>query len=607
MTLRLTEPYALELHLRPVGASGTAYDVTLIDENLSDSAGQTVDLDLAGPPFQGSPFSAEGVRRVFLDGHAVTLSEALSLGRLLADRLLQGSVGALWKESQSRRSAQDRPLRLQVKLPRGRLAAAAEVPFELLADEDGFLFRRPGNVLVRSVLRIPTAPLDFAAGARLGTAWANPCLAPDQDVLPAEFFAQHEKLCSKIAAALRLETLAVCRQATRRGLGAYLAAAKPMALLSLVAHGDPAGGGLLVHDPTDPTFPDDRGEILSAQDFASLVQGAEAQVVLLWSCHGARAHAALGSVAEALLSSELGRVATVVAAHTTVQVATVPVFLEALLQELEGRAAGNLELAVSLARGALADRDLQWAAPAYYSRTAAPVVFEQPLPRRARQDSAAVESTTPSLAARQLEEAPMRSADFHGRDEQVAAGADLLARQRLVTILGAPGIGKTELSLAIAERAIADGALRFARATWTPLQGLTASGVLLARLGAFFGLERVETADPLTKAIGGADVLFVLDNAEDLILADGAGFRDLLDALLRKCRAVRFLLTSRRELGPVAGHPNTPLLLDRLEPPHDRALFEAAAGVLLKPVEKGSADAGRLVQLLDGHPLSIVL
>jgi hypothetical protein len=95
------------------------------------------------------------------------------------------------------------------------------------------------------------------------------------------------------------------------------------------------------------------------------VQAAETEIVLLWSCFGGRHHPVLGSLAEALLSETQRRAGVVLASHAAVRGTAVPRILKALLRALQGRAAGNLELAVSLARQDLEEGDLQWAVPAY--------------------------------------------------------------------------------------------------------------------------------------------------------------------------------------------------------------------------------------------------
>jgi hypothetical protein len=59
----------------------------------------------------------------------------------------------------------------------------------------------------------------------------------------------------------------------------------------------------------------------------------------------------------------------------------------------------------------------------------------------------------------------------------------------------------------------------------------------------------IEDDDALSLALRDMRVLLILDNAEDLIAADRAGFRHLVQQILLAAPEVRFLLTSRQVLG----------------------------------------------------------
>ena len=78
---------------------------------------------------------------------------SLWLGRELLARLVSDpTVQEAWTCSLQRCGA--RPLRVEFDLPRGDLAKVADLPFELMADGDGFLFRRFGWTLVRSLHKV---------------------------------------------------------------------------------------------------------------------------------------------------------------------------------------------------------------------------------------------------------------------------------------------------------------------------------------------------------------------------------------------------------------------------------------------------------------------
>ena len=75
----------------------------------------------------------------------------------------------------------------------------------------------------------------------------------------------------------------------------------------------------------------------------------------------------------------------------------------------------------------------------------APVSLEEPSPA----------SPPAAIAPAALHNLPFAVTRMIGRDEAVAALVSRLSRQRLVTIVGPGGIGKTTVALAVAERMIA--------------------------------------------------------------------------------------------------------------------------------------------------------
>ena len=99
----------------------------------------------------------------------------------------------------------------------------------------------------------------------------------------------------------------------------------------------------------------------------------------------------------------------------------------------------------------------------------------------------------------------------------MARGVAYLKGSRLLSIGGLPGIGKTEVALAIAHGLMQPSAPRFQRALWLDLNGITQVEILLNRIAFAWGLEPCEDAHTLARTIGTTALLLVLDNAEDLI------------------------------------------------------------------------------------------
>jgi predicted ATPase/class 3 adenylate cyclase/DNA-binding CsgD family transcriptional regulator len=140
---------------------------------------------------------------------------------------------------------------------------------------------------------------------------------------------------------------------------------------------------------------------------------------------------------------------------------------------------------------------------------------------------------------------PTRLTTFIGRIGELADVRCLVSTERLVTVTGAGGCGKTRLAL----EAVSGVAEAFDDGVWfcdlAPLADPAAvAQTLCAAVGA-----RVETYPSDTDAACGrlatANALVVLDNCEHLI----AACADLVHELLSRCPNVHVLTTSREPLG----------------------------------------------------------
>ncbi len=56
----------------------------------------------------------------------------------------------------------------------------------------------------------------------------------------------------------------------------------------------------------------------------------------------------------------------------------------------------------------------------------------------------------------------------------------------------------------------------------------------------------------ITEFLQDKEVLFIIDNAEDLLQVDQEGLRRIIGDIIQNCRNARCLLTSRCSLGAVA-------------------------------------------------------
>lgn len=195
-----------------------------------------------------------------------------------------------------------------------------------------------------------------------------------------------------------------------------------------------------------------------------------------------------------------------------------------------------------------------------------------------------------------------------GRRPEVAALAALLAANRLLTVVGPAGCGKSADALAVAEEvrsAFPDGVAVL------ELSEVADHAEVLSRLGATLG--GVAVTDPVRLFADGRRLL-VLDNVEHLADTVAA----LVDGLMRGCRDLSVLVTSRkplalpgevvRRIGPLrlpAG--DDPATLG--ENPAVRFFVQRAAqvspGFRLQP--DNAAALAWICQQLDGLPLALEL
>ena len=133
---------------------------------------------------------------------------------------------------------------------------------------------------------------------------------------------------------------------------------------------------------------------------------------------------------------------------------------------------------------------------------------------------------------------------FIGRDSAVRDVAGLLAEDRLVTVTGPGGAGKTRLAGEVAKR-VAD---RFADGVWlAEVAAVQDPDQLAAAVAAALGVRAqpgVPAAGALAEVLARQQLLLVLDNCEHVIAAAA----ELCTELLPACDDVRILATSREPL-----------------------------------------------------------
>lgn len=140
---------------------------------------------------------------------------------------------------------------------------------------------------------------------------------------------------------------------------------------------------------------------------------------------------------------------------------------------------------------------------------------------------------------------PVQVTSFRGREQDLEDLKAHLAEHRLVTLLGAGGVGKTRLATQLGAEVLD----RFSDGVWiADLAPITDSdlvpNVVAKALGASQAQGRLADAS-MTQSLKGKQLLIILDNCEHVLEAAAA----LADAIHRTCPNVRILTTSRQTLG----------------------------------------------------------
>lgn len=187
---------------------------------------------------------------------------------------------------------------------------------------------------------------------------------------------------------------------------------------------------------------------------------------------------------------------------------------------------------------------------------------------------------------------PTQLTSFVGREAELRTACDLLSANRLVTLTGPGGTGKTRLSLQVAAAGVddyPDGVF------FVPLETVRDPALVLSRIAGEIGLAETgarSARDILVDWLGQKEALFVLDNLEQVL-----DVGPIVADLLRAAPGLKVLATSRAPLRisgeqefPVPGLPVPP------DPGplggYERALFADAAA--LDPARLSTYEAVRL-------------
>jgi predicted ATPase len=226
------------------------------------------------------------------------------------------------------------------------------------------------------------------------------------------------------------------------------------------------------------------------------------------------------------------------------------------------------------------------------------------------------ERAAAGIAAAPPTNLPAPVSELIGRDVKVAEVVSLIGAQRLVTLTGAGGIGKTRLALAAARRLLP----HFADGVWlAEFSALADPALVPATVAAAVGLELgggEASAQRVAQALADRRLMLVFDTCEHVIDA-AAG---LAQAVLRANPAAQVIATSRERLRAEGewAYPVPPLDVppEDAEPGDDPSRYGAvlllvqrarAAQPHFVPDRRGAAMIGAICRRLEGLPLAIEL
>src|SRR3954464_11014547 len=268
----------------------------------------------------------------------------------------------------------------------------------------------------------------------------------------------------------------------------------------------------------------------------------------------------------------------------------------------------NLKIQVSALRRALGDgkdgRRYIATIPGRGYNFVAPVRFE-------KLSQAPLPATTALAAAHNL---PLAATRVIGRADVVATLVSRLAQERLLTIVGPGGVGKTTVALAVAERMISD----YEHGVWlVDLAPLGDPRLVPSTVATVLGLE-VRTENPLPgliAALRDRRMLLLLDNCEHVIDAAAS----LAAAILSGVPGVNILATSREplrvagerehHLGPLGSPPTSsrPTAAEAAAFPAVQLFVERVSAIVedFALTDANAPPVAEICRRLDGLPLAI--
>ncbi len=203
---------------------------------------------------------------------------------------------------------------------------------------------------------------------------------------------------------------------------------------------------------------------------------------------------------------------------------------------------------------------------------------------------------------------------FIGREKERDEIISLLAKYRLVTLVGVGGIGKTRLSLRVGEKLLND----YPDGVWfVALDSLSDPALVPSTIAAVFDIREGSSDRPLLErliySLHKKTTLLILDNCEHLLDACA----QLIETLLTNCPNLKILTTSREILNmegeavyylPSLSIPDDKTSLETLTDYESIRLFAERASLALasfRVTKENSQPILDICRRVDGIPLAI--